>query len=36
MKENPDETAENLRKHLGAFGISGNLALRPMYLLSGG
>ena len=36
MRLNPDETAENIRKHLGSFGISGNLALRPMYLLSGG
>lgn len=36
MKFNPDETSENIRKHLGSFGISGNLALRPMYLLSGG
>ena len=32
----PDETSEKLRQHLGSFGISGNLALRPMYLLSGG
>lgn len=32
----PDETAEKIRQHLGSFGISGNLALRPMYLLSGG
>ena len=36
MVLNPDETSENIRKHLGSFGISGNLALRPMYLLSGG
>lgn len=32
----PDETSERIRQHLGSFGISGNLALRPMYLLSGG
>mmetsp|Transcript_102188 Transcript_102188/g.141226 ORF Transcript_102188/g.141226 Transcript_102188/m.141226 type:complete len:230 (-) Transcript_102188:71-760(-) len=32
----PGEHAEKFRQHLGAFGISGNLALRPMYLLSGG
>lgn len=32
----PDETSERIRMHLGSFGISGNLALRPMYLLSGG
>lgn len=36
MQMNPDETSEKLRQHLGSFGISGNLALRPMYLLSGG
>lgn len=36
MKNNPDETSEKIRLHLGSFGISGNLALRPMYLLSGG
>jgi ATP-binding cassette subfamily F protein 3 len=27
---------ETVRSHLGSFGISGNLALRPCYLLSGG
>jgi ATP-binding cassette subfamily F protein 3 len=27
---------EALRAHLGSFGLSGPLALRPMYLLSGG
>lgn len=32
----PDETSERIRQHLGSFGISGNLALRPIYLLSGG
>lgn len=32
----PDETSEKIRQHLGSFGISGNLALRPIYLLSGG
>lgn len=32
----PLEQAEKFRSHLGSFGISGNLALRPMYLLSGG
>ena len=36
MKIYPDETSEKIRMHLGSFGISGNLALRPMYLLSGG
>jgi ATP-binding cassette subfamily F protein 3 len=32
----PLEQTEKFRSHLGSFGISGNLALRPMYLLSGG
>lgn len=27
---------ESFRSHLGSFGITGNLQLRPMYLLSGG
>ena len=36
MDKYPDETSEKMRQHLGSFGISGNLALRPMYLLSGG
>lgn len=31
-----DVPAERFRAHLGSFGISNNLALRPMYLLSGG
>ena len=31
-----DVPAEKFRAHLGSFGISNNLALRPMYLLSGG
>lgn len=36
MKEYPGIKAEKFRSHLGSFGISGNLALRQMYLLSGG
>lgn len=28
--------SEAYRTHLGSFGISGNLGIRPMYLLSGG
>lgn len=32
----PSQTGETLRNHLGSFGLSGNLALLPMYLLSGG
>jgi ATP-binding cassette subfamily F protein 3 len=36
MKNYPEETSEKIRNHLGSFGITGNLALRPMYLLSGG
>jgi ATPase subunit of ABC transporter with duplicated ATPase domains len=36
MKEYPNVHNEKIRNHLGSFGIGGNLALRPMYLLSGG
>ena len=36
MKEYTNVHSEKIRSHLGSFGISGNLALRPMYLLSGG
>ena len=37
IKKYPDfKPVEGLRAHLGSFGLSGNLALRPMYLLSGG
>jgi ATP-binding cassette subfamily F protein 3 len=36
MQKYPLESAEKFRSHLGSFGISGNMALRPMYLLSGG
>jgi ATP-binding cassette subfamily F protein 3 len=32
----PGNHSEQFRSHLGSFGISANLALRPMYLLSGG
>ena len=32
----PDNTDEQIRNHLGKFGITGNLSLRPNYLLSGG
>lgn len=31
-----DIPAEKFRSHLGSFGITNNMALRPMYLLSGG
>lgn len=31
-----EHTTEEFRAHLGSFGITGNMALRPMYLLSGG
>ena len=27
---------DEYRSHLGSFGISGNMSIRPMYLLSGG
>jgi ATP-binding cassette subfamily F protein 3 len=32
----PGSPVESYRAHLGSFGVSGNMALRPMYLLSGG
>lgn len=32
----PDLATEVIRSHLSSFGITGNLALRPIYLLSGG
>lgn len=32
----PNIHSEKIRNHLGSFGLSGQLALRPMYLLSGG
>ncbi|KAL8150296.1 hypothetical protein V2J09_020104 [Rumex salicifolius] len=32
----PGVPEQKLRGHLGSFGISGNLALQPMYTLSGG
>jgi len=31
-----DATSEAYRNHLGSFGVTGDMALRPMYLLSGG
>lgn len=36
MREYTGIKPEQFRAHLGSFGISGPLALRPMYLLSGG
>jgi ATP-binding cassette, subfamily F, member 3 len=36
MKLYPGNHSEIFRSHLGSFGLSGSLALRPMYLLSGG
>lgn len=36
METFPGNHSDKFRSHLGSFGISGNLALRPMYLLSGG
>ena len=36
MSKHSDVPAEKFRSHLGSFGISNNLALRPIYLLSGG
>jgi ATP-binding cassette subfamily F protein 3 len=36
QKYYPNVETEKIRSHLGHYGISGNLALRPNYLLSGG
>ncbi len=36
MEDFPGSTQEVYRAHLGSFGITGTLALRPNYLLSGG
>jgi ATP-binding cassette subfamily F protein 3 len=36
VKTFPGSNVEGIRSHLGSFGISANLALRPIYLLSGG
>jgi len=36
VKSFPGSNLEQIRGHLGSFGISSNLALRPIYLLSGG
>jgi len=36
LKSFPGSNQEAIRSHLGSFGISGPMALRPMYLLSGG
>lgn len=36
MEDFPGSTQEIYRAHLGSFGITGTLALRPNYLLSGG
>lgn len=32
----PGSSQETYRSHLASFGITGNMALRPSYLLSGG
>eukprot|EP00163_Fabomonas_tropica_P012724 TRINITY_DN2407_c0_g1_i1.p1 TRINITY_DN2407_c0_g1~~TRINITY_DN2407_c0_g1_i1.p1 ORF type:complete len:295 (-),score=68.18 TRINITY_DN2407_c0_g1_i1:7-765(-) len=32
----PDEPVQNIRKHLGSMGVIGNMALQPIYTLSGG
>jgi ATP-binding cassette, subfamily F, member 3 len=36
VKAYPKATTDVVRSHLSRFGITGNLSLRPMYLLSGG
>ena len=32
----PDASLDSIRKHLACFGIGGNVAVRPIYVLSGG
>lgn len=32
----PEVKEQELRAHLGSFGVSGPLALQPLYTLSGG
>ena len=36
MEDFPGVSQETYRSHLGSFGVTGMLALRPNYLLSGG
>lgn len=36
VKSFPGVLEQELRSHLGSFGISGNLALQQMFTLSGG
>lgn len=36
MMSHPGASSETYRSHLSSFGLSGNLQLRPQYLLSGG
>jgi len=36
MRDYPGATSESYRNHLASFGVSGPMALRPNYLLSGG
>ncbi|KAB1201147.1 ABC transporter F family member 3 [Morella rubra] len=36
IKLDPGVPEQKLRAHLGSFGVTGNLALQPMYTLSGG
>lgn len=36
MRSFPGVPEQKLRGHLGSFGVTGNLALQPMYTLSGG
>jgi ATP-binding cassette subfamily F protein 3 len=36
LENYPGSNQEQIRSHLGSFGITGPMALRPLYLLSGG
>jgi ATP-binding cassette subfamily F protein 3 len=36
LRSYPDLKDQEARQHLGSFGVSGQLALQPLYTLSGG
>jgi len=36
LKIYPGTNPEEIRRHLGSFGVTGGLSVKPMYLLSGG
>ena len=36
MEDHPEDPPLQIRKHLGAMGVSGALQVKPIYTLSGG